>query len=79
VTRRTTQNNACTGAGAKISGHEGNYTPSRVCKRPGCRRPFTPLKRWQVFCSPGCHDAYWREIRQKASEMAAGEGKRDPL
>jgi hypothetical protein len=74
MTRRTTQNNVYTHTESRFPTQQGNYTSSRVCARPGCYKPFIPNKRWQRYCSPECHNLYWKELRRRASEMdRAGE------
>lgn len=27
------------------------------CARPGCQKPFTPIKPWQRYCSRACRSA----------------------
>jgi hypothetical protein len=74
MTRRTIERQPYTHTESPSPTQEGNYASSRVCARPGCYKPFIPNKRWQRFCSPECHNLYWKELRRRASEMdRAGE------
>lgn len=45
--------NACT---------QGRYAP-RTCAWRECGKPYKPVKVWQRFCSPSCHNAYWQLYR----------------
>jgi hypothetical protein len=69
VTRRSMPKDVYTHAGSVSLTGQGDYPSSGVCKRPGCLKRFSPVKKWQRFCSPGCHDLYWKELRRRASEM----------
>lgn len=42
-----------------------------------CQQPFEPKKSWQRFCSEVCHDAYWVEMRQLATQMNALRRKKE--
>lgn len=73
MTRRTTQEQPYMHAESQIPSRQSNYTFSRICKHLGCRKSFVAMKRWQVFCCPECRHQYWKDIREKASRMAAEE------
>jgi len=38
-------------------------TNSRVCVHQSCRMEFVPTRKWQLYCSPECKAAFWRELR----------------
>jgi hypothetical protein len=69
--RRIPQEQPYTHAESRFPTQEGKDTSWRVCKRPGCLKPFPPVKTWQVFCCPECRHRYWKDIRETASKMAA--------
>jgi hypothetical protein len=39
------------------------------CKNSACKKTFVPSRSWQLFCSSGCHDLYWKELREKARQL----------
>jgi hypothetical protein len=73
MTPTTTENNPCTQAESRFPTQQSNDTSMRFCKRPGCLKWFSPVKRWQVFCCPECHDLYWAEVRL-AGKLALANG-----
>jgi hypothetical protein len=47
----------------------GTRIDPRRCKNSACKKTFAPARPWQLFCSSGCHDLYWKELREKARQL----------
>ncbi len=48
---------------------KGNHLAPRLCR--ACRTKFQPTRPWSWYCSPECHDAYWKGLRARAGELNA--------
>lgn len=67
----------CTNFKELLSADVADSLRPTVCKYQKCRRRFIPRRRWQKFCSLGCHDNFWRNIRQLVAERIKKEMEGD--
>lgn len=54
-------------SGRSVGVPEGKGLDPRPCRL--CGAIFKPSRRWSLYCSPTCHENWWRALRSKAREL----------